>query len=196
MLAHLSAPHGGWPIYPGNCRNREQTWGPIEGKLPSWRLRMPNKQLQWPELGAEINYLDGESQVGDVVLRRADGFIAYHLATALDELWMGINTVVRGCDLQISTGPQVAIIELLQQQSPQYWHVPLLLNEDGEKLSKGRGAQGLTSWRMEGGSAAELIGMFAARNGWVPVGSKLSAKELLKELKNNPAKFRPKNQKR
>ncbi len=133
--------------------------------------------------------LNGAEQVGDVVLRRADGYVAYHLATAVDELWMGINTVVRGSDLWVSTGPQVALMQMLGQTAPQYWHLPLLLDNQGNKLAKRDRALGVASWQAQGGSAAQLIGKWAAQNGWIAPGSSISAQELLEELKNKPKNF-------
>jgi glutamyl-tRNA synthetase len=185
MLAHLSAPHGAWPLYPGSCRELAPQWGPSRGLLPSWRLRLPPGPLSWRELGSTPDQLCGASEVGDVVLRRADGFLAYHLATAVDELWLGISTVVRGADLWNSTGPQLALIELLGQRAPTYWHVPLVTDASGQRLAKRNGAAGLAGWRQTGGTAAGLIGRWAADFGWLPAGAELSAAELLLELKSN-----------
>jgi hypothetical protein len=71
--------------------------------------------------------------VGDVVLRRADGVVAYHLATALDELIHGITDVVRGDDLWSSTGPQVAVMTLLELPPPRYGHLPLWRSAGGQR---------------------------------------------------------------
>ncbi|WP_341885993.1 tRNA glutamyl-Q(34) synthetase GluQRS [Synechococcus sp. UW140] len=189
MLAHLSAPHGAWPLYPGTCLDKQHSWGEEQAKLPSWRLHLPATELEWQELGNYPNKLNGAEQVGDVVLRRADGYVAYHLATAVDELWMGINTVVRGSDLWVSTGPQVALMQMLGQTAPQYWHLPLLLDNQGNKLAKRDRALGVASWQAQGGSAAQLIGKWAAQNGWIAPGSSISTQELLEELKNKPKNF-------
>ena len=95
--------------------------------------------------------LDGASQVGDVVLRRADGFITYHLATAVDELSLGITTVVRGEDLWRSTAAQVAVMRELGAPPPTYAHVPLWREEGtGQRLSKRSGAEGLEGLRARG----------------------------------------------
>jgi glutamyl-tRNA synthetase len=183
MLADVSAPHGAWPLYPGTCRGLAPDWCARQGRWPSWRLRLEPGPLPWRELGAGPGRLDAVTEVGDVVLRRADGFLGYHLATAVDELWLGITTVVRGEDLSVSTGPQVALMQLLGCPPPQYWHVPLLLDERGTRLAKREGAAGLQGWRAMGGDAPSLIGHWAAQFGWVPEGSRLSAAELLQQLK-------------
>ncbi|MEN9877743.1 MAG: hypothetical protein RLZZ158_782 [Cyanobacteriota bacterium] len=182
LLADLSAPHGAWQVYPGSCRQAGHGWGPEAGRLPSWRLRLPAAPIGWRELGPGPHQLAGASQVGDVVLRRADGFIAYHLATAVDELWLGISTVVRGEDLWQSTGPQVALMQLLGQAPPSYWHVPLVRDGQGQRLAKRAGATGLAGWRERGLGAAELVGQWATELGWLPPGSVLSAQELLQEI--------------
>ena len=191
MLADVSAPHGAWPLYPGTCKGLSPDWGPRQGRLPSWRLRLPSGPLQWREQGQVSSCLDGLTEVGDVVLRRADGFLAYHLATAVDELWLGVTHVVRGEDLWVTTGPQVAVMRLLGCEPPSYWHVPLLLDEAGQRLAKRQGSEGLEAWRASGGTAEGLIGQWAAQLGWLPKPAQLSAEELLAELRRRDANPTP-----
>ncbi len=186
LLADISAPHGGLSVYPGTCRQRQPSWGPEQGRLPSWRLRIPPQELLWWELalGSSGGWLcrPSELRVGDVMLRRADGYIAYHLATAVDELSLGINEVVRGEDLLEATAAQVAVMAALGQQPPAYWHVPLWRDGQGRRLSKREADAGVLGWRERGGDAAGLVGWLAASLGLVPVGSSLSAQELLQTL--------------
>ncbi|MCP9886789.1 tRNA glutamyl-Q(34) synthetase GluQRS [Cyanobium sp. ATX 6A2] len=182
LLAHVSAPHGGWPVYPGFCRGRPLGWGEEAGRLPSWRLRLPSGPIVWQERHGRPGRLDGASQVGDVVLRRADGFLAYHLATAVDELSLGISDVLRGNDLWSSTGAQVALIGVLGCAPPRYGHLPLWQDASGRRLSKREGAEGLEAWRQRGLDAPAVIGALAASAGLVAPGSRLSAGELLAEL--------------
>jgi glutamyl-tRNA synthetase len=187
LLADVSAPHGGWPVYPGFCRLRPARWGPDAGRLPSWRLRLQPGPIRWLERYGPPGRLDGAGQVGDVVLRRADGFLAYHLATAVDELSLGISDVLRGEDLWPSTGAQVALIGLLGAPPPRYGHLPLWLDGSGSRLSKREGAEGLEGWRQQGLDAPAVIGLLASSTGLVPAGSRLSARELLEEL--TPERF-------
>ena len=189
MLADVSAPHGAWPLYPGTCSGLAPDWGARNGRLPSWRLRLLEGPLDWPEQGLVSSHLDGATEVGDVVLRRADGFLAYHLATAADELWLGITQVVRGDDLWVTTGPQVALMQLLGFEPPSYWHVPLLRDQAGQRLAKREGSAGLEGWRAQGGSAEGLIGQWAAQLGLLPQGAELSAEELLSELREQGGKW-------
>lgn len=182
LLADPSAPHGEAPVYPGTCRGRPIQWGIEAGRLPSWRLRLPEAPIQWRERLAAPGILQAAQQVGDPVLRRADGVLAYHLTTAVDELALGLTSVVRGADLWASTAPQVAVIEALGGVAPSYAHVPLWQQASGERLAKRQGAEGLAAWRNEGLSAPEVIGRLAGSLGLVPLHSALSARELVGEL--------------
>jgi glutamyl-tRNA synthetase len=182
LLADVSAPHGALTVYPGFCRQRPPTWGPEQGRLPSWRLRLPAGPLRWQEGSGLGGSLAGASAVGDVVLRRADGVVAYHLATAVDELWLGISEVVRGEDLWTSTGAQLAVIAAFGVEPPRYHHVPLWRDAGGARLSKREAAEGLVGLRAAGWDAARVIGELAASVGLVPQGSRLSAAELLQCL--------------
>ncbi len=179
LLADISAPHGALSVYPGHCRQRPPHWGVVEGRLPSWRLRLPAGDLCWPERFGPPGRLDGARQVGDGVLRRADGVVAYHLATAVDELSLGISDVVRGEDLWASTGPQVAVMAALGATPPRYGHVPLWRDGAGQRLSKREAAEGLAGARQRGLDAAAVIGELAASVGLVPPGVRISARELL-----------------
>ena len=184
LLADISAPHGAAPVYPGFCRERASGWGPVQGRLPSWRLRLPPGPLCWSEPLAEAGEccLDAATQVGDVVLRRADGFIAYHLATAVDELSLGITDVVRGDDLREATAPQLAVMRELGGVAPRYWHLPLWRDAAGRRLSKRDGGEGLDSLRMQGLDAAAVVGLMAASLNLVPAGSRLSSRSVRRKV--------------
>ena len=159
---------GGATIYPGTCSRLDQGWGLRAARLPAWRLRVAEPY---------------DTVVGDVVLRRADGVIAYHLATSIDELALGINEVVRGEDLVSVCAAQRAVITSLGMASPRYGHVPLLLDTAGQKLSKRDHATGLSSLRDRGEAAAQVIGQLAASLGLVSPACAISAEELLEELR-------------
>ena len=181
MLADISAPHGRSGVYPGFCRPLTPRWGLEDQRLPSWRLQLEPGPLRWPEQLGPEGCLDGPTEVGDVVLRRADGFLAYHLATAVDEWALGISDVVRGLDLWPATGPQVAVLEHLGVEPPRYWHLPLWMDAQGQRLSKRDGGMGLAVWREQGVLPEAAIGRLAASLELVPEGSCLSAQELLQQ---------------
>lgn len=125
------------PIYPGTCRS-----GLSEGREPrTVRLRVD---------AGEVRFYDGvfgpvtqnlARDVGDFVLRRADGYAAYQLAVVLDDAFQGVTEVVRGADLLTSTPRQRLLHSLLGLPQPDYWHVPLLVAADGHKLGKSSGAR-------------------------------------------------------
>ena len=181
MLAAISAPHGATPLYPGTCRNRRD-WGPKNNKLPSWRWRAPNRYCHVPEMlqPAPEGWLP--TMVGDVVLRRADGFIGYHLATAVDEMAMGITQVFRGADLLPTTAVQVALMEELGGTPPRYWHGPLLLNRHGQRLAKRTGALGVEALRQAGWDGPMLVGTLADSIGLLDGRQRISAADLLSGL--------------
>ena len=182
MLADVSAPHGQAPVYPGHCRGRPPAWGLQNGRLPSWRLAMAPGDLCWQEQVAAPGCLDAIGDVGDVVLRRADGFLAYHLATAVDELSLGITDVVRGMDLWAATGPQVAVMERLGGSPPRFWHLPLWRDAEGRRLSKRDGSRGIQALREAGLDGPAALGLLASSLDLVPAGSRLSSDELLQQL--------------
>lgn len=184
MLADLSAPHGAPPAYPGTCRDRVPAWGPLAGRLPSWRLRQPPAPLAWRETLPQERH-PNEASGADAVVRRADGFLAYHLATAVDELWLGIATVLRGEDLAGSTAAQVALMASLAAEPPQYCHVPLWRDAEGERLAKRQAPAPELDGRSgerDAAAAAREIGALAASLELVPPGQSLSALELLQSL--------------
>jgi len=184
LLADISAPHGRLAIYPGHCRAQPPFWGEHQGRWPSWRLKLEEGPLCWQECWGAAGQLDGLRDVGDVVLRRADGVVAYHLATAVDELTLGITDVVRGADLWCATGAQVAVCWALGFSPPRYGHVPVLCDQKGHRLSKRVASEGLAALRGQGMDAPAVIGTLAASAGLVAVGSRLSAEDLLAEVRS------------
>jgi glutamyl-Q tRNA(Asp) synthetase len=92
-------------------------------------------------LGAQQQ--DVTREVGDFVLKRADGLWAYQLAVVADDAAQGITHIVRGEDLANNTARQIALQQALNLATPEYLHTPLVLAPDGHKLSKQNGAQAL-----------------------------------------------------
>jgi len=124
------------PIYHGACRN-----GISIGRQPSsLRIRTPDYALELTDLIQGRIRQDLQADVGDFVLRRSDGQYAYQLAVVVDDAWQGITHVVRGGDLLLSTPRQVYLQECLGLPRPEYAHLPLALDENGQKLSKQYGA--------------------------------------------------------
>jgi glutamyl-Q tRNA(Asp) synthetase len=136
-LAALGRPHerNAELVYPGTCRNG------LHGREPrSWRFRVEPGVVQWEDrrLGAQSQ--DVEREVGDFVLKRADGLWAYQLAVVVDDAAQGVTDIVRGEDLADNTARQVQLQQALGAPVPRYLHTPLVLAANGEKLSKQNGA--------------------------------------------------------
>ncbi|RYF03241.1 MAG: hypothetical protein EOO40_12420, partial [Deltaproteobacteria bacterium] len=122
--------------------------------------------------------------VGDPVVRRRDGAVAYHLACVVDDAAQGVTRVVRGKDLATSTVTQVALQRLLGLPTPVYLHHPLLLDgscPEGRKFSKREGAQGVPSLRRRY-SAAQLCGALASRVGLVPADTAVCPRDLVRSF--------------
>lgn len=118
--------------YPGTCRN-----GLPAGKKPrSIRLLAPKQPQTFNDLITGPQTDDIQANTGDVVIRRADGLFAYQLCTAIDDAQPNFTEVVRGADLLPSTAIQRYIQRQLGLESPRYAHIPVVLGNDGKKLSK------------------------------------------------------------
>jgi len=137
------APDGA-AIYAGTCRHG---LGPGRA-VRSLRVRVPEAGLD------EITFLDRfagkvtqhlAADSGDFLLKRADGFWAYQLAVVVDDAEQGVTDVVRGADLLDSTPRQIYLQRLLGVPTPRYLHVPVVRNDNGEKLSKQTGALAVTA---------------------------------------------------
>jgi glutamyl-Q tRNA(Asp) synthetase len=123
-------------IYPGTCRQ-----GIAAGKeARALRVRVGDEAIRFVDRvqGPQAQVLSRE--VGDFVLYRADGLVAYQLAVVVDDAAQGVTDVVRGADLLDSTARQIHLQRLLGVPTPRYLHVPVAVNACGEKLSKQSGA--------------------------------------------------------
>ena len=111
---------------------------------------------------------DVSATVGDIVLKRRDGVVAYQLAVVVDDAAQGVTEVIRGADLLASTARQVQLLEALGAPVPAYAHVPLLVSAQGEKLSKRDGALSADALLDAGVSAEALVAWLAGVLGQVP----------------------------
>jgi glutamyl-Q tRNA(Asp) synthetase len=145
QLGHTRERHTA-AVYPGTCRDG------LNGKAPrAWRLNVQRviddlqlpMPLTWQDRKLGTQHQDVTQEVGDFVLRRADGLWAYQLAVVVDDAAQGVTHIVRGQDLADNTERQIVLQHALGLPTPQYLHTPLVLGENGEKLSKQNGAQAL-----------------------------------------------------
>ena len=135
-LAAAGRPHQrfGERVYPGTCR------AGLQGKpARAVRLRVDGS-VDWFDRRLGPQHQDLTADVGDFVLRRADGLWAYQLAVVVDDAAQGISDVVRGEDLADNTARQIALQRALGLPTPRYLHTPLVRAADGHKLSKQNGA--------------------------------------------------------
>ena len=122
-------------VYNGRCRHPGQRPAP-QGKQPAWRIRVPDRVIGFSDgiVGDYVQNLAGD--IGDFVLLRADGYWAYQLAVVADDAEQGVTHIVRGQDLLVSTPRQIYLQQCLDVPTPQYAHLPLLTNAQGQKWSK------------------------------------------------------------
>lgn len=125
------------PVYPGICRSGLPTGKPAR----ALRLRVPDTAVfEFEDVLQGALRQDLAREIGDFVIRRADGHFAYQLAVVVDDAFQGITQVVRGADLLLSTPRQIYLQRRLGLPTPFYMHLPVAVNAAGEKLSKQTGA--------------------------------------------------------
>jgi len=131
-LADCPRGRDGALIYPGYCRN-----GPRHPARPcAMRLRLPDTLLTFQDAIQGEYRQQLANEVGDVVIRRADGLFAYQLAVVVDDADQGVTEVIRGSDLLDSTPRQIYLQHLLGLPTPRYGHLPVVVDAHGNKLSK------------------------------------------------------------
>ncbi len=135
-----SALHGmDGPVYPGTCRG-----GVRAGRTArATRVHTAGAHIVFEDAVQGVITQDVEQAVGDFIVTRADGLIAYQLAVVVDDAAQGITDVVRGADLMDSTPRQIWLQRLLDLPTPRYVHLPVAVNARGEKLSKQTRARAL-----------------------------------------------------
>jgi glutamyl-tRNA synthetase len=112
-------------------------------------------------------------------VQRADGVYAYQLAVVVDDATMGISHVLRGADLLGSTARQIWLYHVLGWEEPRFGHVPLLVGNDGHRLSKRHASLSVAQLRASGATPADIIGTLAYIAGVVPERKPLMPHELV-----------------
>ncbi|MEI7733456.1 MAG: tRNA glutamyl-Q(34) synthetase GluQRS [Verrucomicrobiota bacterium] len=165
----LQAPHIGQeePPYPGTCRPGRRGDGNLKpGGRINWRFQVPD--------GATVGFVDGHYRAqsfvagkdfGDFVVWRSDGLPSYQLAVVVDDHEMAITEVVRGADLLLSTARQLLIYHALGWEPPAFYHCPLVLDAQGNRLAKRHDALSLRTLRQRGESPENI------RRSFPPTGS-------------------------
>lgn len=143
-IADSSQQHGvDGVIYPNTCLTH-----PLKPQAPqAWRVKTTPHPIAFEDAIQGHLQQTITTEVGDFILKRADGLFAYQLAVVVDDALQGITHVVRGADLLDSTPRQIYLQQLLGFATPHYAHVPVVCNAAGEKLSKQTLAQPLDATR-------------------------------------------------
>ncbi|MCA9511932.1 MAG: hypothetical protein KC560_14570 [Myxococcales bacterium] len=173
------APDGGY-AYDNRCRTRTLPAGGWRASGEPLRARLVDGRIELrDESGASLAQ-DPAAEMGDPVVRRRDGSIAYQLASVVDDAREGVTRVVRGRDLAASTATQVALQRLLGLPEPVYRHHFLLLERaGGGKLAKLHGAVGASELRRAYPSGDALVGWLARAAGLRPTAAPVAARELV-----------------
>ena len=138
-LHAASAPHRGEKlVYPGTCRNLtvQEVEERSVNRKPAYRVRVPHRLYELNDLVQGKYAQELESECGDFIIRRSDGLFAYQLAVVVDDAAQGVNCIVRGMDLLVSTPQQMFLQEQLGFEQCDYAHVPLMVGERDRRLSK------------------------------------------------------------
>ncbi len=182
-----SAPHGNeGPRYPGTCRQltrAQRRQQEASGRRPSLRFRVDDERIvSFTDLLAGPVRQHVQQEVGDFILCRSDGIFAYQFAVVVDDALMHLNQIVRGADLLASTPRQILLYEALGFPTPTFAHVPLVLDEQGHRLSKRAESAGLAPLRAAGLTPAQVTGQLAATCGLVEPGKSITPPELAQQF--------------
>ena len=150
------------PRYDGRCRAGAK---PREGVEPVIRFRNPLEGVVVVDDLVRGRILFDNSELDDLIIARSDGTPTYNLTVVVDDLDMGITHVIRGDDHLNNTPRQINILRALGAEPPQYAHVPMILGDDGKRLSKRHGAVSVMQYREEGYLPEALLN-YLVRLGW------------------------------
>lgn len=185
------------PRYPGTCRNltaEQVAQKKAQGLVPTLRFRVPDNQV--------IEYVDFTrgpqrfltNEIGDFIIRRADGTAAFFFCNAIDDAVMGVTHVLRGEDHLTNTPRQLMLLQALGLSQPSYGHLALILGPDGSLLSKRHGSRSLKVLHKQG-YLPIAINNYLARLGHYYVDNSLMSLEALaakfeiENLGKSPAHF-------
>lgn len=177
------APHqsDGRIVYGGRCRPAVLPAIGADFDGASTRICVPDSIISFDDGLYGPQHFNLAREVGDFILRRADGAWAYQLAVVVDDALMGVSEVVRGSDLLLSAAQQIYLYRLLGLEPPRFAHVPLLCNAEGRRLSKRDGSLSMEHLRATM-TAPQIIGRLAALLGLLPEPAEITAAELIPDF--------------
>ncbi len=177
-LREKARERGEKPRYDGHCRNLQSAPADV---TPVIRFRNPDSgSVAFRDRVRGAISFDNR-ELDDLVIQRADGSPTYNFAVVIDDLEMDINLVIRGDDHINNTPRQINLYEALGARAPEFAHVPMILGEDGARLSKRHGAVGVMAWR-ERGYLPEAMINYLVRLGWSHGDREQFSREKLIEL--------------
>ncbi len=151
------------PRYDGYCRDRELDPGACESPVVRFRNPLQGSVVFNDAVRDKVEFANHE--LDDLVIARSDGIPTYNLTAVVDDMDMGVTHVIRGADHINNTPRQINILEALGAPLPVYVHVPLILAEDGQRLSKRHGAASVLEYRDMGILPSALLN-YLVRLGW------------------------------
>lgn len=180
------APHesDGRVVYKGTCRNLPP--GTHTGPA-ALRMKVPDEGrgiVTFTDGHYGTHTVDLTTQCGDFIVRRKDGAWAYQLAVVVDDALMGINEVVRGHDLLLSSPQQIYLAQQLGFTPPRFTHLPLLCNTAGQRLSKRDKSLDMGCLRQRF-TPNQIIGLLAHAAGLQPTPDAVSVQSLVKTFSWN-----------
>ena len=196
MLA--GAPHGAadglgdaGAAYPGTCRHlsaEERAKKEAEGRRPALRLLCPDDAEEpFHDLVLGPQRITLQSCGGDFALRRSDGVWAYQLAVVVDDMRMDVTQVVRGEDILLSTPRQLLLYRLLGGTPPDFAHIPLLHDREGERLAKRHQSLSLAALRDRGCRPEAIVGFLARLANLQESGAPVTPAALAERLRSEGA---------
>jgi len=167
--------------YPNICQVRKLS---LDRAQVAWRFHLPTQDIHWQAWPTAKIHTPATAYQDAFVVRQKNGRPAYQLASLIDDLHFGINWIIRGEDLRSSTIAQLRLAHALDKSSflaSTFYHHPLLLDENGRKLSKSKGAGSLQAWRNDGRAPTALYSQ-AARILGIEAPAVCTAKQLVEVL--------------
>lgn len=149
------------PMYNGRCRDKqiENTDNCVV------RLKTPDSGVTIVKDVVKGDTAFQNSEIDDFIIRRSDGSAMYNLAVVIDDITMGVNTIIRGDDHLINTPKQMLIYEALGEEIPVFGHVPMVLGSDKSRLSKRHGAMSVGEYQKMG-FLPDAMNNYLVRLGW------------------------------
>ena len=166
-----------------------------EGRKPHWRFKLESRDVVWGDLVRGRQHVDAAS-LSDPVLVRADGTYLYTLPSVVDDIDLGITHVIRGEDHVVNTAPQIQLFEALGATPPAFSHHSLLVNAQGQALSKRDRSISIRGMREEGIEALAVTSYAATIGTSDPIAPHANLDELVRgfdfaKLSRAPARFDP-----